>query len=230
LLSESKTANKRGSEMCDQYNQSIVDQVVQEKLGGSEMFTAFDITLEAKERGATERHRHMKRYIHDAIQREQGPYGYSRTLISLDGVKEQPWLYHPVGADVQTYPGLQDDPQPASSQPAVATAVMDEDEDEDEDEDGVFKVDRWNRLFIPKKILTQVGFASGDLMFVEADPNEERIVLHKHNPGTWACKYKLDWHPSARITPRRLRLAGLTGDKFLMEVDTGTRTVTIKQK
>jgi len=212
--------------MCDPYNQSIIDQVVEQKLNDSEMFTAFDISLEAKTKGATERHRHMKGYIHQAIQREQSPYGYSRTLVQLDGVKDQPWLYHPVNADINTYHGVQSDPTQPQTQTNTATAVL----DDDEDEDGVFKADQQNRLFIPKKVLTQVGFNPGDLMFVEADPSEEKIVLHKHNPGQWACKYKLDWHPSARITPRRLRLAGLTGQKFTIEADTSNQTVVIKQK
>ena len=208
--------------MCDPVNQKIVESVIKDKLGAGEMFTAFDVSTEARKRGATERHLHMKGHIHQTLGSESGTFGYTRTTVTISGIKVDPWLYHPLNASIGDYPPLADSRNVASS-PGAATPPT------TQDDDGFYHLDQRNRLFIPKSVLDQVGLKASETIFIEADQDNDKMIIHKNDPGSWACKYQLDWHPSARISSRQLKNCGLMGTKFSMEVDTTTNTVIIEQ-
>lgn len=89
--------------MCTMTNANIVEDVIQDWVAKNQMFTAYDVTTQAKSNGADEQHYQMKGIVHD-----NWAYGffsrnnYDRTLIDV-GDKIQPWLYHPIGADISSY-------------------------------------------------------------------------------------------------------------------------------
>jgi len=88
--------------MCDSTNRQIVETVVQAFVLARKPFTAWDITQEARKRGATEFHNQMKGVVHAEFVNIQGD-NYSRQTISLPGVSPDPWLYHPAEYDPQDY-------------------------------------------------------------------------------------------------------------------------------
>lgn len=94
--------------MCDPQNQDIINAVVKEFITQSRAFTAFDVSLEAKSRGATERHRDMKDFIHQSsVLNDEMQYGnYTKTLVYVGddgGNKLQAFLYHPTNYDPNSY-------------------------------------------------------------------------------------------------------------------------------
>src|SRR2546423_7896024 len=88
--------------MVDPATEQLVRQIVQAKVQAGEMFTAFDVTQEARRRGSQARHGDVKDVVHDCFQ--QGLMGatYQRTLINI-GAPTQPFLYHRFDADPRSY-------------------------------------------------------------------------------------------------------------------------------
>jgi hypothetical protein len=89
--------------MCDLTTYTTVQDLCAESIARGAMFTAFDFSLEAKRRGFTERHRHMKHAVHDYF--DSGAMGpeYTRTLIAIPGADAPAWLYHRWEDDIQDY-------------------------------------------------------------------------------------------------------------------------------
>ena len=47
--------------------QGLVNEIVAEWVSGGKMFTAFEVSLEAKKRGVHERHRNLREFVHEVI-------------------------------------------------------------------------------------------------------------------------------------------------------------------
>lgn len=86
--------------MCMTANSSLIDSIVDELVAKLDMFSAYDVTRAAKQRGATENHFQMKSAVHSRWFDLQNN-GYSRSLVPTP--TGDTWLYHPVGADTQSY-------------------------------------------------------------------------------------------------------------------------------
>ena len=93
--------------MCLTANVTIIDQVIDERIALASdktkvqrMFTAYDITREARARGATEYHGQMKGAVHARWYDLQNN-GYTRSLINTP--TGDAWLYHPAGDDITEY-------------------------------------------------------------------------------------------------------------------------------
>jgi hypothetical protein len=170
--------------MCDSASQVLIDDVVDEKINAQEMFTAFDISLEVRRRGGTERHREMKGYIHDVMKDKVQNGDYNTTSVAIpNGNPPQAILYYHAFSDPSTYKPLnrqapQNQPQPAV-QPALQaspqqadynyTAVTNDSQDGDDTSavDGLvsvgkFHLDSRDRLLVPTKFLRDAGFNAGD--------------------------------------------------------------------
>jgi retron-type reverse transcriptase len=98
--------------MADAATQRLVDQIVREKVQAGAMFTAYDVTLEARRRGANVGHRDVRDLVHECY--EQGRLGaaYKRTPIDV-GAPTRPFLYHRFGDDPNSYrppPAVADTP------------------------------------------------------------------------------------------------------------------------
>jgi retron-type reverse transcriptase len=100
--------------MADAATQRLVDQIVQENVQVGAMFTAYDVTLEARRRGANARHAEVRDLVHAYY--EQGRMGaaYNRTAIDV-GAPTRPFLYHRYSDDPGTYRA------PAMGAPAAPT-------------------------------------------------------------------------------------------------------------
>ncbi len=119
--------------MCDAATMTVIQDVIAEKTGNDEMFTAFDVSRAVQSRGIKERHRNMKRDIHSQM---SGFDGYNRTSVDIPG-KGTAFLYHPDYADVESYDPDASAPQKAPCPTATASALLsslDSDPDSDDEE------------------------------------------------------------------------------------------------
>lgn len=101
--------------MADAATQQLIDQIVQERVQAGAMFTAYDITLEARRRGGNVRHNDVRDLVHEFF--EQGRMGaaYKRSTVDV-GAPTRPFLYHRFDADTRSY-----QPPPAGAPTAGPT-------------------------------------------------------------------------------------------------------------
>ncbi len=184
--------------MCDTASIQIAEEIIREKVDARAMFTAFDVSREAHQRGSPERHRHLKQVIHAAFDRGDMGTDYDRTLVRLPGVKRPAWLYHRKQDDPNTYAAL------------GGTAVP----------RGGRSVDGRLRLCVPARPLKQAGLAAGDSVWVTADGQQQCVVLTKTKPGTAVLTtYQVERSGNIRIAQRVLRRAGIAGRAFAIDGD-----------
>jgi retron-type reverse transcriptase len=88
--------------MADAATQQLVWQVVQALLQAGTMFTAYDVTLEARRRGGNVRHQDVRDLVHEFFEAGRMGAAYNRTLIDV-GAPSKPWLYHRFADDPTTY-------------------------------------------------------------------------------------------------------------------------------
>src|SRR5262252_3992392 len=110
--------------MVDAALQSVIESVVNDKVQDGEMFTAYDVTKEVRNRGHRERHDNIKQVVHDYYGRGLMGPDYTRTLIPIAGAPMPAFLYHRHTDDPTTF-NPHSKPRPAAnSNPAdVAAAV-----------------------------------------------------------------------------------------------------------
>jgi len=90
------------SDILDSAEAISVRDVVVDKVGQNEMFTAFDITKALRQNGTQVVHRNIKQIVH-ALYNHGDMMGYDRSLINVGNAPVRPFLYHPVSADPLTY-------------------------------------------------------------------------------------------------------------------------------
>lgn len=114
--------------MCDSATQSVIEDVVTQKVTNSEMFTAFDVTVAVQNRlktagsfdPAQHRHRNLRNDVHSAVDRittslaQVGQNAYDRQLQDV-GAPEQAYVYYRVGSDPANYV-----PMTRNDKPAIA--------------------------------------------------------------------------------------------------------------
>jgi len=194
-----------GDEMKKKKIMKKVYEIVDMWLDEDDMFTAFDVTLQAKEEGADERHRNMKGYVHERMAYHMGRFvDYERTLIPVVG-QEDAWLYHPSDADISEY-ALQDRDDANTAQPTTVKDNL----------DGITTNSR-NRLIIPVKFLKEVGMYSGDRVYVSVDLDEDTLTVSKSKPksnDSLLDSYLVDKSNNIMISTNKLSKLGMTADKF----------------
>jgi hypothetical protein len=83
-------------------DRQIVEEVVEEFKSKGWQFTAYNITTEAKKRGAGDRHLNLKKAVHDMF-RQGDLDSYTRDLVDIKSVGSKAYLYSPSGSDVSDY-------------------------------------------------------------------------------------------------------------------------------
>ena len=215
--------------MCNAANQSIIDAIINEKIQNNEMFTAWDITSEAKRRGATEWHNDLKKGVHQAYTYIESQ-GYVRTnQIAIPGSNASalnPWIYYPDGSDPKDYianlgtgkPTVGSNPAhaviaapvtaPAVSTPATATKSVSLN-DSDIDADG--------RLHISKNIISAAKLGLGDVVVVWDKGNGTVVLSAASNVsllGITLGKYMVNADGRIRINAKTLnKVSQFTGVK-----------------
>lgn len=88
--------------MADAATRQLIDQIVQEQVQAGTMFTAYDITLEARKRGGNIRHGEARNIVHDVYQQGRMGAGYKCSVIDV-GAPAKPFLYHRFSDDPGNY-------------------------------------------------------------------------------------------------------------------------------
>lgn len=109
--------------MADAAAQQLIEQIVQEKVQAGAMFTAYDITLEARQRGGNVRHNEARDIVHECFQRGQMGAGYARSQIDV-GAPVKPLLYHRFADDPSTYQSPGAAPPPGQKPQGVIARVI----------------------------------------------------------------------------------------------------------
>ena len=198
--------------MCTAQSLNIIWKVVDQKLQRRDMFTAYEVSEEARRNGMAERYGIVKKQVHRMIQNSIASsvgINYERTLIDIDDEKGQAILYYPSECDPAVYipmtgevPASIDATAPAGAaipagvtmpagtaiptgSPAPATTC-----------------DKYGRYCIRANVVRDAGFSVGDTVRVEVGTN--RIVVSN---GISGVPYKVDKDSNVRIAPRRIREA-----------------------
>ena len=79
-----------------------IESIVLEWTDKEKMFTAFDVTKEAKSQGIQENHHALKTVVHKMFLNNEMP-DYTRQLIEIDGDSAKPFLYFPVNSNPDDY-------------------------------------------------------------------------------------------------------------------------------
>src|SRR5688572_27724963 len=171
--------------------EGILTEVITTFFNEGRMFTAFEVSLAAKERGVEDRHRSMRERIHELIHEVGGPGGgYSRTLMDV-GAPEQAWVYHPLTANPYLYEPLMrhDAPRrprtdPVPRAPRNPAAIRRGTASPYAIPDGAFGTDQRGRLTIPVSLLIQLGIGPGQRVDVVCDAGNEQLLLNKPASGS----------------------------------------------
>ena len=79
---------------------TVIADVIKEFTDGGKQFTAFDVSKEVIKRGVNQKHGQIKRTIHNLMTNNSN---YTRSLISIQNVSINPFLYYPVNSDPSNY-------------------------------------------------------------------------------------------------------------------------------
>mgnify|MGYP003431162763 CR=1 FL=1 len=214
---------------------ATIQQVVEDKVQKSEMFTAFDVSRTVQNMGHRERHLNMKHVVHDLFESGQ-LNGYNRTLVAVEPSKPEAWVYHPLTADPTQYkPTYQPLPTAMTPQsfyqqgaagsgtpapsissvsfaPSTATAVR-----------GKHRPDKRGAITVPAKLIKQIGAKAGDALAVEKDGST--LVISTAGAGR---KYTVNTSLNIRIKRKTWgAIANGTGD-FAFEEKSGKIVVSHK--
>jgi hypothetical protein len=201
-----------------------ISQVVEEWTEEGKMFTAFEVSLAAKERGIRERHRHLRDTVHELIFEIGGPLDYTRTLRDV-GAPEQAWVYHLPADNPYRYrplprhdgPAVDHDAMPdvtlvmphgirnpirlhtAAHAPAMVPA-------------GAHGTDQRGRLCIPVALLAQMGIGPGQSVDVRCSRFEEKVYITRpsaNQPQDLDARYVAEPDGNVRLTQMTLEKAGI---------------------
>lgn len=189
--------------MCTAQNAQIVEQVIADFTSQNKPFTAYDITREARNRGADEHHYHLKSAVHSLYSYLQS-INWERTLITIPGVAVNPWLYHPDGYDTDDYINqgtnitvvdIQDDPATDDPDSPDSPDSQDDSVDSTDSSSGVYvltaqkvKVTSDQRLSIPMSMLISLKWLGAYTLinlFIESNGTSREIYrIVEDDPAT----------------------------------------------
>jgi len=192
-------------------DRQIVEEIVEEWVRGENMFTAFDVSLEAKRRGAQCRHRDMKPAIHEQMRYNRD---YTRQQIQINGASGRPYLYFLVGADPDEYEPLDrskfDDDMQFDGHKVAAPAKR-----------ICNQVDKRGRYCVRSSFVADAGFDKGDAVSIFVNSDEITIApITYPDPNNSAKTYKVDKDRNIRISKTLLDSAfGNSFSSIKCEVD-----------
>lgn len=228
--------------MCDTQNQKLIDQVIADFMAQGRAFTAFEVSLEAKKMGATERHRDMKGYIHScpALNDEVQMGDYMRTLVPVGyegGTPLEAYLYHPSSYDPSSYKPLSRGNSPApvidvQSRPAAPQQALPAPAQDDNDPalagDTEFRLDYRNRLLIPTNFIRDLGLSSGEVVHIVTDEENKCLLLQKGAPAQGGSRTQMiERNGDLRLSQLTLAGAGID-KKTIFEIDYDATTQAVK--
>lgn len=106
--------------MANAKDRQVVEQVVQSRVAAGAMFTAYDITVQARAQGARIRHGEARDIVHNMFNNGTMGASYQRSVVDI-GIATNPFVYHRYTDDPSQYQstagGATAANQPKTSQP-----------------------------------------------------------------------------------------------------------------
>lgn len=205
----------------------VVETVVFEKCQAGDLFTAYDITKEVRNRvgrGTSVLHNDVKQEVHNMFANGQMGADYTRNLgnLSLPAGVSQPWVYHRTTDDVVNY-GQNAAAGQSTPPPSLQVSGDDNDDGVNKTSDGYYRVDARETLCVPKAMLAAIGLNPADEAYVSADALAGHVVVTKGLPDqtvlTPLSTYTVDKYGNVRITQATLVRGGVGGKEFEIEGD-----------
>jgi len=211
----------RRAVMVEPWAIAELEEIAKEWLAERRMFTAFEVSLEAKERGIPERHRDLKGLVHQAVSKVGSSRDYTRTLMDV-GAPVQAWVYHHLQDNPYTYRPLsragEGRAAPISSAPVSgglrspvplnANAASPASAN-----DGACGTDSSGRLCIPAALLQRLDVVAGEQAIVTSDETNEELRITRPTifDDTETAGYEVESDGAVRISNQALESAGLGG-------------------
>lgn len=220
----------------------MLEKTVKQFLDEGRMFTAYDVTIETREReDINMRHKDVRGACHeiqclsDACDfgwddANGSPIDWSRSQVSMSGGGQWAFVYHPANVDPNGYTPRQTSGQTSkpSSQPSQSASTTPSISVTPSDSggtnvDGTFATDYRNRLFIPTTFLRQAGLSPGDKAFVVADKPNKLVLLagddtnFKDDKTVRVTTQRVERNGDLRLSSTTLNAADLDADKFVIE-------------
>lgn len=180
----------------------VVEQVVNEKVQGDEMFTAHDVTLEVRSRGHRAGHAEIRSAVHDYYSRGGMGVAYTRSTITVPG--GTPFLYHRLVDDPSTFANVRGLNTSVLTSATIAvppvSSTNDSDDDDDDDDDG-----SGNSIQLPSNLLGNLsvgGVAVQPASQVQSSPSRGA-----NKPGQVNAR-KVDARDTLSIPSNLVRAAG----------------------
>ena len=79
--------------MANAKDRQVVEQVVQSRVAAGAMFTAYDITVQARAQGARIRHGEARDIVHNMFNNGTMGASYQRSVVDI-GIATNPFVYH----------------------------------------------------------------------------------------------------------------------------------------
>ncbi len=211
---------------------AVIEGVIDDKVQNGELFTAWDVTVEVRNRGHRDRHNNIKNVVHDYFARGQMGADYNRTLINVPGAPIQPWCYHRFTDDPHTsYNPQASKPQkttPAAVAAQVAGFYAQGQADDDGDDGSTTTVpaslpavlpsvagfrqpDARGTVCVPADVLRAAGFKPKDTAHVWQHTADTLKVCKPATGGKPLGEYTVDENNNVRITKHVLQNINGTG-------------------
>jgi len=217
-----------------------VEKIVSVKMDAEEMFTAFNVTLEAQMQGVHRKNVELRDIIHMMYERGNMP-DYTRTLKDIPGAPAPAWVYHPEHMSADDFMPLDRTgqrrqkqataiqvaqaamgaspkapvataPQPTAPVPAVGAHVP----------------DGRGRVCVPVEMVKSLGLVKGDDVYVAV--NTERLEVTKGYPtaDVAVIGYVVDPRGNIRVSKQTLDRAQFKCSEFNIVAENGTVVITPK--
>ena len=154
--------------MCTAVAAQCILDALNARIKNGSVFTAFDVTKDARDASPTERisHRDVRRIVHNEFSGGQFPDDYRQDTIELDAPNNPVAIvYYPDGKLPTDHPKAMQTPnQPAPVQNApVQNAAPNSNKSSKDGDDYICKVTSEGRVNIPKELCQQVANVGGTI-------------------------------------------------------------------
>lgn len=232
--------------MTDATIKSMICEALYARMSNNVMFTAFDVTLSIQHRlkqlflfdATKHKHKHLRAVIHECMNDPVGTGKYGKGLKDV-GAPKKAWVYHPVGADPQSYVALHR--QPGTPKPnknknipiptnigspvkiAAIEALANIDgpinvQASQDFEKVKFKFgepDGRGTIAIPGPLVKAIGLGPGDTAFVSFVNNKLCVSKEFKQPNV--TKYTVNLHHNVRITKSTFEFVELKSNYYEFE-------------
>lgn len=234
--------------MCnaDPQQMDMLEKTVRQFLDEGRMFTAYDVTIETRDRESVKmRHKDVRGACHEiSLLSDACDFGYNdpnsqtvewdRSRVDMPS-GQWAFVYHPSNLDPNNYQPqgkIQAKTALALTQPTPSVASTPSDSG-GKNNDGSFSTDYRDRLFIPTSFLRDAGMKAGDECYVICDKNNSLIILAADGTNFNGTDVKIttlrvERDGDLRLSSATLKSADLDADKFVIENTQESQTAVVK--